>query len=159
MGTNYYLRRIPTKEEIAQCHKLVDEQKFEYIDIMNDKYGAPYLETVLEKITEKIHIGKKSIGWRFLFQIHNDLYGKSIQSCIDFLKRQTETGMWRFIDEYGEEISIDDFESMVRNSLDQMTIEDYYRKYPEERRWGSFGSPQEVVEDGSRWWCGYDGWS
>jgi hypothetical protein len=33
-----------------------------------------------------------------------------------------------------------------------MTIEDYYRKYPEERRWGSFGSPQEVVEDGSRWW-------
>lgn len=47
MGTNYYLRRIPTKEEIAQCHKLVDEQKFEYIDIMNDKYGAPYLETVL----------------------------------------------------------------------------------------------------------------
>ena len=159
MGTNYYLRRIPTKEEIAQCHKLVDEQKFEYIDIVNNKNGAPYLETVLEKITEKIHIGKKSIGWRFLFQIHNDLYGKSIQSCIDFLKRQTETGMWRFIDEYGEEISIDDFESMVRNSLDQMTIEDYYRKYPEEKRWGSFGSPQAVVEDGSRWWCGYDGWS
>lgn len=152
MGTNYYLRRIPTKEEIAQCHKLVDERKFEYMDVMNEKYGAPYLETVLEKITEKIHIGKKSCGWRFLFQIHNDLYGKSIQSCIEFLKRQTGTGMWRFIDEYGEEISIDDFESMVRNSLDQMTIEDYYRKYPEERRWESFGSPQEVVDDGSRWW-------
>ena len=82
MGTNYYLRRIPTKEEIAQCHKLVDEQKFEYIDIVNNKNGAPYLETVLEKITEKIHIGKKSIGWRFLFQIHNDLYGKNIQSKV-----------------------------------------------------------------------------
>lgn len=152
MGTNYYLRRIPTKEEIAQCHKLVDEQKFEYIDIMNDKYGMPYLETVLGKIIEKIHIGKKSCGWRFLFQIHNDLYSKNIQSCIDFLKRQTETGMWRFIDEYGEEISIDDFESMVRNSLDQMTIEEYNRKYPEEKHWGLYESPQEVVEDGSRWW-------
>ena len=79
MGTNYYLKRIPTKEEIAQCHKLLDERKIEYDDVYKEEeYGAPYLEAVLEKITEKIHIGKKSLGWRFLFQIHRDLYGKSI---------------------------------------------------------------------------------
>lgn len=153
MGTNYYLKRIPTKEEIAQCHKLLDERKIEYDDVYKEEeYGAPYLEAVLEKITEKIHIGKKSLGWRFLFQIHRDLYGKSIQSCLDFLEKQTETGLWRFIDEYGEDIHLVDFESLVRNSLDQMTIEDYYEKYPEERRSEYYAPPQEVVEDGSRWW-------
>ena len=152
MSTNYYLKRIPTKEEIAQCHKLLDERKIEDDDVLNEEYGTPYLEAILEKITEKIHIGKKSCGWRFLFQIHKDLYNKSIQSCIEFLKIQTETGAWRLIDEYGKTLSIEDFESLVRDSLDQMTIEDYYEKYPEEKRWGSYGPPQEVAKDGSRWW-------
>lgn len=152
MSTNYYLKRIPTKEEIAQCHKLLDERKIEDDDVLNEEYGTPYLEAIQEKITEKIHIGKKSCGWRFLFQIHKDLYNKSIQSCIEFLKIQTETGAWRLIDEYGKTISIEDFESLVRDSLDQMTIEDYYEKYPEEKRWESYGPPQEVAKDGSRWW-------
>lgn len=41
---------------------------------------------------------------------------------------------------------------MVRESLDQMTIEDYYEKYPEEKYRDTFAPPQEVAEDGSRWW-------
>jgi len=32
MSTNYYLKRIPTEDEIAQCHKLLDERKIEYSD-------------------------------------------------------------------------------------------------------------------------------
>lgn len=152
MGTNYYLKRIPTEDEIAQCHKLLDERKIEYDDVYKEDFGSPYLEAELEKITEKIHIGKKSCGWRFLFQIHKDLYGKSIQSCLDFIENQTKTGMWKFIDEYGESVPLVDFESLVHNSLDQMTIEDYYEKHPEEKHWGSYGPQQEVVADGSRWW-------
>ena len=88
MGTNYYLKRNPTKEEIEQCHKLLDEGKIEDSDVFKEEYGTPYLLSILEKITEEIHIGKKSGGWRFLFQIHQKLYGKSIEACLDFLESQ-----------------------------------------------------------------------
>ena len=152
MGTNYYLKRIPTKEEIEQCHKLLDERKIEYCDIIKEGYGTPYLEAVLEKMTEQIHIGKISCGWRFIFHIHQDLYAKTIDSCLDYLECQIRTGKWRLMDEYGETILHVDFEKLVRNSLDQMTTEDYYQKYPEERHWGSYGPQQEVVADGSIWW-------
>ena len=27
MSTNYYLKRIPTEDEITQCHKLLDDRK------------------------------------------------------------------------------------------------------------------------------------
>ena len=49
------------------------------------------------------------------------------------------------MDEYGETITIVDFEKMVRESLDQMTIEDYYEKYPEEKYRDTFAPPQEVA--------------
>lgn len=49
MSTNYYLKRIPTKEEISQCHKLLDDRKIEYCDRYGEGYDAPYLEQVLEK--------------------------------------------------------------------------------------------------------------
>jgi hypothetical protein len=103
-------------------------------------------------MTEQIHIGKVSYGWRFLFHIHHDLYAKSIESCIKFIETQISTGKWRLMDEYGETIPIADFEKLVRESLNQITIEDYYEKHPEERRWGTYGPQQEVVADGSRWW-------
>ena len=74
MGTNYYLKRIPTEEEIAQCHKLLDERKIEYCDIYEKPYDTPFLEKVLEEMTKEIHIGKLGGGWRFLFHTHNDLY-------------------------------------------------------------------------------------
>jgi hypothetical protein len=152
MGTNYYLKRIPTKEEIEQCHKLLNERKIEYCDINKEGYGTPYLESVLEKMTEQIHIGKQSCGWRFLFHIHQDLYEKSIESCLEYIESQINTGIWRLMDEYGETIPIADFEKLVRESLDLMTIEDYYEKHPEERHWGTYGPQQEVAADGSRWW-------
>ena len=41
MSTNYYLKRIPTKEEIEQCHQLLDNRKIDTDDLYNDDYGAP----------------------------------------------------------------------------------------------------------------------
>ena len=39
MSTNYYLKRIPTEEEIAQCRKLLDERKIE--ERCMSKYFSP----------------------------------------------------------------------------------------------------------------------
>lgn len=152
MSTNYYLKRIPTDEEIAQCHKLLDERKIEYYDLEKDKHECPYLQKVLEKMTEKVHLGSLSWGWRFLFHTHVDLYGKSIQSCLEYLSGCTKSGLWRISDEYGETISLVDFEMLVRNSLNGITTEDYYKEHPEERTTTYYAPPQELAEDGSRWW-------
>ena len=78
MSTNYYLKRIPTKEEIDQCHQLLDKRKIDTDDLYNEGLGALCLENVLSTITEKIHIGKYSGGWRFLFRTNQNFYEKSI---------------------------------------------------------------------------------
>lgn len=152
MSTNYYLKRIPTKEEIQQCHQLLDKRKIDSDDLYNEGYGAPCLESVLTTMTEKIHLGKYSGGWRFLFRTNSSLYEKSISSCMDYLTRSIKSGLWRICDEYGETIPINDFEQLVKKSLGGITIEDYYKKHPEERHWSAYGPQQEIVQDGSRWW-------
>lgn len=152
MSTNYYLKRIPTEDEIAQCHRLLDERKIEYCDVYDEEYGTPYLTNLLDTMTKQIHIGKFSDGWRFLFRSHTDLYAKNIQSCLDYLQSQLNTGLWRVMDEYGETIPIAELEKRIRKSLDGITLREYYQKHPEERQWGSYGPQQELSSDGSRWW-------
>ena len=152
MSTNYYLKRIPTEKEISQCHHLLDERKIEYCDRYGEGYDAPYLEQVLEKMTETLHIGSHSGGWRFLFRIHDDLYERSIQSCLDYLQAQLNTGLWRIIDEYGSSVALDDFEKVVINSLSGITIENYHKTHPEDKQWYRYGPPQIIANDGSRWW-------
>ena len=152
MGTNYYLKRIPTEEEISQCHQLLELRKIDSYDIRNEDYEAPCLESILNQMTEKLHIGKHGYGWRFLFHIHDDLYARSIKSCLAYLKEQLDTGLWRIMDEYGDTMSLDDFEIEIKDSLNGITIEEYYQSHPEERKWSSYGPQQITVKDGSRWW-------
>ena len=152
MSTNYYLKRIPTKEEIAQCHQLLDERKIDTDDLYGEDYGTPCLQSVLAEMIENVHLGKYSGGWRFLFRTNTNLYGKTIQSCMDYLARCLESGRWRICDEYGKTITLNDFKKLIEDSLDGITIIDYYKKNPEERSWSMYGPQQEIAEDGSRWW-------
>ena len=151
MITNYYLKRIPTEEEIAQCHRLLDERKIDSDDLCDEKYDSSCLESVFAKITERIHLGKYSDGWRFLFRTNSKLYGKSIRACLDYINGSQKSGLWRLMDEYGRTVTIEEFEKWVRKSMEGITINDYYRKHPEERRWGISLPQEEVAEDGSRW--------
>ena len=51
MGTNFYLRRIPTVDDVEKLNKLIADKAFEAIrDYTTD-------------MTEWIHIGKRSCGW------------------------------------------------------------------------------------------------
>ena len=103
-------------------------------------------------MTERLHIGSHSGGWRFLFRIHDDLYGRNIQACLEYLQSQLNTGLWRIMDEYGESLTLDDFEKVVRNSLSGLTVDDYYKIHPDEKQWYRYGPPQIIAKDGSRWW-------
>lgn len=96
MGTNIYMCRIPTEEEINKLHALIDQCDF---DGLRDQ---------LDTINTRIHIGKKSYGWKFLFQIHPHYYGPTKKSIMDFLNL-TKSGQWELKDEYGDDVPLDTF--------------------------------------------------
>ena len=152
MSTNYYLKRIPTEDEIAQCHKLLDERKIEYRDVSKEADKTPCLEDILEKMKEEIHIGKISGGWRFLFRIHDDLYERNIKSCLNHIQHYLDSGLWQLRDEYGRSMPVEDLEKIIRGSLNGITHEDFLQTHPEERRLSKYFSPEVIASDGSRWW-------
>ena len=149
MSTSYYLRRIPKEEEIQLAHQLLDSRRLDSYDV---HYNETSLENIVSQMTEKLHIGNYSGGWRFLFKTHTELYDKSIASCMAYLKKSISSGLWKIIDECGDPVQVDDFEKLVCNSLSGITIEDYYQEHPEDKRWAAYGPQQEIATDGSRWW-------
>lgn len=66
---------------------------------------------------EKVHIGKASAGWQFVFQAHKDV--RNINDWRLKLKHS------HIIDEYDNDISYDDFFSMVDSRRDLQSHYEY----------------------------------
>lgn len=144
MGTNYYRVNIPTEDDIKKMHEMIDERKFEsrrgYFSldggIIPDD-AVTCVTDLIDNCTKEIHICKCSWGWQTSFD-HNwgKYYQPNRKSLEEFLKEPNTI----IRDEYGEEISFDDFWEMV-NTRDTMTFEDgrkplnskTYRKWLEEK--------------------------
>ena len=125
MGTNFYARILPKKERKEKLKELIDSDDFSGI---NDLVGEMY-STVGEYNTNGgvIHIGKRSAGWKFLwnpnwyeyddgtYDVKNKKwipnpkikkwYDLTRESIYKFLRREDV----RIFNEYGEEIAADDF--------------------------------------------------
>ena len=99
MGCNYYATKIATEKVV-----------FEIIE----KVKAREFDKVLNLLPQKIHIGKSSIGWMFLFN-HNDwrYFGKSEKELKRFLKKCL------IEDEYGEVYTFERFFYMVNSKQNQ----------------------------------------
>lgn len=104
MGTNIYA--IP-KAKVAEWKSKFENSIKEAQDA-NLIGLLPIIESYYnDRIPQKIHIGKRSAGWRFLFN-HNDWrYYKTIDDLIVFLDQCEITT------EYGEILSFKDFWSDV----------------------------------------------
>jgi hypothetical protein len=61
-----------------------------------------------EHAKEELHIGKSSRGWFFAFQAHDKPYIYSVKDW----ERELKTG--RIFNEYGEEVSSEDFWEIVK---------------------------------------------
>ena len=115
MGTNYY----------AVMSLNDDDKETAKILIENDNYEE--LKDLLNEKCSKVHIGKSSYGWKFLFNWNKGKYYDPLKTSInDFLERH------RVVDEYGEEIALEAFWDMVESKQDGMDNEEYYKKYEEE---------------------------
>lgn len=122
MGTNFYIHQ-----------KLSQEDKEKVINLLNeDKYGE--IKQLLLDYDE-IHIGKRSCGWKFLWNSNNFTYFKpNKESLIEFLKRGI------IYDEYGETFTFDQFwneelKGFIENSeIDLWDLEKAYQEEPPKYR-------------------------
>ena len=117
MGTNYY--RIPTEQDIESRKKLLQariltmpvdvnsiEQEFRYIANPNNEWSllSPWDEFI---DGTNVHLGKRSSGWKFCWNFHNNQYYTNKESLLNFIR----TG--RVVDEYGEEMNVEEFITMA----------------------------------------------
>ena len=117
MGTNYY--RIPTEEELEQRKQKLQsrirtmpmtvstiERNFRYIDNPENEWLSlnPWDEFIEGT---SIHLGKRSMGWKFCWNFHNNKYYSNKEELIKFVLSG------RVVDEYGEEIDPQEFLDMA----------------------------------------------
>ena len=69
MGTNFYARIIPTKERKKELHDAIDENNISRVQtLVHEMYDSIYLDYGHDEIKGGcVHLGKKSGGWKFLW--------------------------------------------------------------------------------------------
>ncbi len=97
MGTNYYGRKIPTKEELKTISEAV---------LKGDLKAA---KEMINK-SDLIHIGKSSAGWDFLFNLNGQQYYHDKPSLIKWLQSVEITN------EYGTRVSFHEFWNEIANN-------------------------------------------
>ena len=119
MGTNYY--RIPKASEIETKKQLLQsrirtmpitpssiEGGFRYIETDSD---LPYWDIAnpWDEFIEgtSIHLGKRSSGWKFVWNFHKEKYYKDKESLLNFIRSG------RVVDEYGDEMDVEEFITMA----------------------------------------------
>lgn len=117
MGTNFY--RIPKASDIDhRVDKLMNrilnmskepetiQSGFRYIKNTEDTWSmlSPWDEFTKDM---RIHLGKRSAGWKFCWNFHNNKYYSNKQELIDFVLNG------RIVDEYGQEHNPQEFLDMA----------------------------------------------
>ena len=68
MGTNYFGRIIPSKERKKELHDAIETDDFSLISRLKaEMYDSIQLDDDNEIIGGKVHLGKSSCGWKFLW--------------------------------------------------------------------------------------------
>lgn len=114
MGTNYY--RIPSEKEFSELKKVIinhlnELDDFSFSDNFSECFGDvinyDYKDEEGHKL--KVHLGKRSGGWKFLWNFHRNKFYHDKKSLIEFIKGG------RIFDEYGEEWTSEEFINMAMN--------------------------------------------
>lgn len=131
MGTNYYCKIIPSKERKKELHDAIEADDFSLISrLKTEMYDSIQLDNNNEIIGGKVHLGKRSYGWKFLWDpnvfvirqghLEDTPSGRRYvpdPSIPKYLYPLTKQGLHDFIfrddvivlDEYGEEQDKEEF--------------------------------------------------
>ena len=99
-------------------------------------------ENVWDKFVDgtKVHLGKRSSGWKFLWNFNNDKYYKDKESLLEFIRSG------RIVNEYSEELNVEEFIEMSLSwgEDDGWDLETYYKENPTHR--SPYGKPERYVD-------------
>lgn len=99
-------------------------------------------ENVWDKFVDgtKVHLGKRSSGWKFLWNFNNDKYYKDKESLLEFIRSG------RIVNEYSEELDVEEFIEMSLSwgEDDGWDLETYYEENPTHR--SPYGKPERYVD-------------
>ena len=152
MGTNY--KRIPSVYEVfAKKHQLqlrLDQMDHKCPSSATD--GFRFIEDGWDLLSPwdeftaglSIHLGKRSSGWKFLWNWNNGDYYKTKEELLNYIRSG------RVVDEYGV---LQDTEEFIKMALDWgketgYDLESYYKDYPKSNI--SYNSKHEEYIDGLR---------
>lgn len=144
MGTNY--SRIPKAEEInTRMQKLT--LRLQEVDLWNSamiERGYRYIDNPADEWTQlspwdefldgtTVHLGKRSMGWKFCWNFHDNRYYSNREELIKFVLSG------RVVDEYGEEINSQEFLDMAFawGELDGLVADKEYFDKTEHHVWMS----------------------
>lgn len=115
MGTNFFLRKKLSQEQRNEINKALDVGDF---------------AKARELLPKDIHIGKRSGGWKFLWDAH---YFKYFEPSKDALMKWLQSG--QILDENGDEFTFDEFiNEEIQGFIDKgYDIESYKDDHPDER--------------------------
>ena len=158
MGTNYY--RVPTHEEMLRKQQTLIQQVtsmdmsmenlergMKYISPTKDwEWFSPW-EMFIE--STNIHLGKRSSGWKFCWNFHKYKYYNDKESLLEFIRSG------RIVNEYGEEINVEDFITMALEwgEPDGLIADEKYRKEQRAKGVGTYFDKPEYddrIVDGLR---------
>jgi hypothetical protein len=89
-----------------------------------------------------IHLGKRSGGWKFLWNWNNGKYYKTKEELFEFIRDG------RVVDEYGQQIDVEEFITMALDwgKEDGWDSETYYKDHPEHRTHWSSEKHEEYID-------------
>lgn len=114
MGTNYY--RIPSVEKMEEKKsKLIEDIKDLDISPSSIVFNFKIVGEKFEQISywdefvedTSIHLGKRSGGWKFIWNFHDNKYYSNKEELFKFIKSG------RIVDEYGTEMDVEEFITMA----------------------------------------------
>lgn len=117
MGTNFYIRQRVSKE-----------QKIE----MEDALSKDNWNKLEELIPKEVHIGKRSRGWKFLWNANwFQYFDPNKESLIQFLKSG------QIYNEYGEKFTFDQFwndeiKNWIDDDFNKWDLISYYKEHSHE---------------------------
>lgn len=155
MGTNFY--RIPSVKELEDRKNKL-QTRVRKMDLSPSSintnfnigngpdewtYWSPWDEFTNNIL---VHLGKRSMGWKFCWNFNNKKYYTNKDELFDFIKKG------RIIDEYGDEINQDEFIQMALDwCKDGWDIQTYYNENPSSKvSWFDSSRYHDIYIDGLR---------
>ena len=152
MSTNYY--RVPKSHEMIKREQRL-RMRIDAMDTINPSQIERGFRSILvgewdsispwEEFLDgiKVHLGKRSGGWKFLWNWNDKKHYKTKDELFKFIKSG------RVVDEYGQEMNDDEFIQMALQwgQEDGWDIETYYKEHPDHSGFIPNHKHEEYIED------------